>query len=287
LRGREFLHRRTKAYYLLAERMFAKALELDPNYARAYAGIADCDSFLELHYQVDAGIEKIFANAEKALRLDDGLAEAHASRGLALSVSKRYDEAEKEFERAIALDPDSFEAHYFCARASFTQGKLERAAKFFERSAEIKPDDYQSAILLIQIYRSLGRHEDIPEVARKGIERCEREMILHPEDPRPACLGVTALLALGEKERAREWISRALALEPYDLNTQYNVACAYTDMGEFDAALDLLERILPKSGQEIQEWIKYDSDFDPLRNHPRYAKVLELTGADRPSSAPA
>jgi adenylate cyclase len=279
LRGREFLHRRTKAYYLLAKRMFAKALELDPNYARAYAGIADCDSFLELHYQVDAGIEKIFANAEKALSLDDGLAEAHASRGLALSVSKRYDEAEKEFERAIALDPNSFEAHYFSARASFTQGKLERAAEFFERAAEIKPDDYHSTILLIQIYRSLGRNKDIPEVARKGIERCEREMILHPEDPRPACLGVTALLALGEKERAREWTSRALALEPDDINTQYNVACAYTDMGDTDAALDLLERILPKSGQEIKEWIKYDSDFDPLRNHPRFKKVMELIGA--------
>jgi adenylate cyclase len=84
---------------------------------------------------------------------------------------------------------------------------------------------------------------------------------------------------LGEKKRAREWMSRALALEPEDINTQYNVACAYTDMGDTDAALDLLERIMPKSGQEMTEWIKYDSDLDPLRNQPRFKKLMELIGA--------
>src|SRR5207237_1941685 len=114
LRGREFLHRHSKSYYQLARRMFAKAVELDPLYARAYAGIADCDSFLFLHYHVeDVAIEDILATSAKALALDSGLAEAHSSRGLALSLEKRYDEATVEFEQAIALDPNSFEGHYF------------------------------------------------------------------------------------------------------------------------------------------------------------------------------
>ena len=144
LRGRQFLHRHSKSYYQLARRMFAKAVELDPLYARAYAGIADCDSFLFLHYHVDVALDSILATSAKALALEDGLAEAHASRGLALSLGQRYDEAMAEFEQAIALDPNSFEAHYFCARACFAQGKFERAAALFERAAEIKPDDYQS-----------------------------------------------------------------------------------------------------------------------------------------------
>src|SRR5206468_7461541 len=120
--------------------------------------------------------ERILDTSAKALALDDRLAEAHASRGLALSLMHRSGEALQEFEQAIALDPNSFEAHYLYARASFAQGDLERAAALFERATEIKPDDYQSVILLIQIYRSLGRKEDIPGVARKGIELCEREM---------------------------------------------------------------------------------------------------------------
>jgi adenylate cyclase len=279
LRGRQFLHRHSKSYYQLARRMFAKAVELDPLYARAYAGIADCDSLLFAHYHADVGIDGILATSAKALALENGLAEAHASRGFALSLGKRYEEAEKEFEQAIALDPNSFEGHYFYARACFAQGKLERAAALFERAAETKPNDYQSLILLIQIYRSLGRDRHKEDAARKGIERAERELTLHPENPRPAYLGASALVELGESERAREWLSRALAIDPDDIYTQYNVACGYSTLGDIDAAFDLLERLLPYAGHELKHgWIKHDSDLDPLRSHPRYQKVLELIG---------
>ena len=276
LRGRQFLHRHSKSYYQLARRMFAKAVELDPLYARAYSGIADCDSFLFLHYNVDVAIDSILATSAKALALEDGLAEAHASRGLALSLGQRYEEAMAEFERAIALDPNSFEAHYFYARACFAQGKLERAAALFERAAEIKPDDYQSVILLIQIYRSLRRDREKEDAARRGIERAERELNVHPENPRPAYLGAAALLALGEMDRSKEWLSRALAIDPDDILTQYNVAGIYSLLGEIEPAFDLLERLLPHANHETKTWIKHDSDFDPLRSHPRYQKVLEL-----------
>src|SRR5437016_6450207 len=182
LRGRQFIERRSKAYYQLARQMFAKAVELDPLYARAYAGMADCDSFLFLHYHVDnVAIDDILATSAKALALDSDLAEAHASRGLALSLEKRYDEATEEFEQAIALDPHSFEGHYFYGRACFTQGKLERAAALFERVAEIKPDDYQALILLIQIYRSLGRYADQKNAARRGVELTEIVFTCHPD----------------------------------------------------------------------------------------------------------
>src|SRR6266404_5577863 len=278
LRGRDFFHRHSKRYHQLARRMFAKAVELDPLYARAYAGIANCDSFLVLYYQEDVGIESILDTSAKALALDDKLAEAHASRGVALSAGQRYEEAMAEFERAIVLDPNSFEAHYLYARASFAQGKIERATTLFERAAEIKPDDYQSVCLLIQCYRSLGRDQEGKEAARKGITLAEHELTLHPEDPRPAHLGIAALIELGEKERAREWIARALAIDPDDVRTQYNVACGYTGLGDIEAAFDLLERLLPRVGPEIHQWIKHDSDFDALRSHPRYQKVLELIG---------
>jgi adenylate cyclase len=280
LRGRQFSERRSKAYYQLARQMFAKAVELDPLYARAYAGIADCDSFLFLHYHVeDIAIEDILATSAKALALDSGLAEAHASRGLALSLEKRYDEATAEFEQAIALDPNSFEGHYFYGRACFTQGKLERAAALFERVAEVKPDDYQSLILLIQIYRSLGRDAEQKSAAQRGVERAERDLTLHPDNPRSAYLGAAALVVLGETDRAREWLSRALAIDPHDIWTQYNAACIYTSLGDIERAFDVLERVLPHAGYELKHgWIEHDSDLDPLRNHPRYQKILELIG---------
>src|SRR5438309_9890698 len=168
LRGRDFFNRHSKRYFQLARLMFAKAVELDPLYARAYAGIADCDSFLFLWYGEDLGIDSILDTSAKALALDDKLAEAHASRGLALSLKYQYEQATAEFEQAIALGPNSYVTHYLYARVSFTQGKIERAAALFERASEIKPDDYQSVCLLIQIYRSLGREEDSKKAARKG-----------------------------------------------------------------------------------------------------------------------
>jgi adenylate cyclase len=255
--------------------MFTKAVELDPRYARAYAGIADCDSFLRLHYHVGVPVQQIFEMTDKALALDDWLAEAHASRGLALSIEKRFEESTAEFEKAIALDPNSFEAHYLYARGSFAQGKLERAAELFERAAAISPEDYQSLVLLIQIYRSLGRDAEKDVAARRAIERAERELILHPEDPRPAYMGIAALIEMREGTRAREWIERALVIGADDPLTQYNVACGYTKLGDTEQALDLLERMLPNVGAEIRMWIKHDSDFDALRNNPRFQKLLE------------
>jgi adenylate cyclase len=276
LRGRQFFHRHSKPYYQMARRMFAKAVELDPMYARAHAGIADCDSFLFVHYHADVSLDSILATSARALELESGLAEAHASRGVALSLVKRNEEATAEFERALALDPNSFEAHYFYARACYTENKLDRAAKLFERAAEIKPDDYQSPAILMPLYRALGRDRDTKRCARTGLERAENELKHHPENARPAYLGAGCLAELGESDRAREWLSRAMAIDPDDQMTQYNVACAYCTLGDLDTAFDLLEKALRNASDWMKSWIKFDSDFDPLRKLPRYQKLREL-----------
>jgi adenylate cyclase len=276
LRGRQFLHCHSKSYYQLARRMFVKAVELDPTYARAYAGIADCDSFLFVHYRADVSIDGILANSARALELDAGLAEAHTSRALALSLVQRNEEAMAEFERAIELDPNSFEAHYFYARARYGQNELERAAALFERAAALKPDDYQALSILKQIYRSIGREAEIEAVARKAVERAQNELALHPDNSRPAYMGGNDLIALGEVDRGREWLARALAIDPDDVLTQYNVACAYSKLGDSDAAFDLLEKLLAHASAWVKTWIRVDSDFERLRSLPRYRKIEEL-----------
>jgi adenylate cyclase len=276
LRGRQFLHRHTKSYYQFARRMFTKAVELDPAYARAYAGIADCDSFLYLHYDIGVSVDDILATSARAIELDPGLAEAHASRGLALSLAQRYDEAMAEFERATSLDASSFEAHYFYSRACFAQGQLEHAARLLERSSELNPDDYQAPAMLVMVYRSIGRDADVPSAARKVVQLAEAELARHPENPRPAYLGAGSLIELGEHDRAKEWLSRAVATDPDDVLTQYNVACIYSKLGDYDAAFDLLERLLPHANHETRSWVRHDADFDALRKLPRYQKVLEL-----------
>lgn len=276
LRGRQFLHRHSKSYYVLAKRMFAKAVELDSSYARALAGIADCDSFLFLHYNADVEISDILETSAKALDPESGLAEAHASRGLALSLAEQYHEALAEFDQAISLDPNLFEAHYFLARAYFAQGNLEQAARHFQQAADVKPDDYQALLVLIGVLRSLGRDQDMRMAARKGVARAERDLVLHPENSRPAYLGAIGLAALGDLDRAKEWAERALVIDPDDSLTKYNVACFCSLVGDHERAIDLLVELLPQATRERKRWVKHDSDLDPIRNHPRFQTVLEL-----------
>jgi adenylate cyclase len=276
LRGRQFLHRHSRSYYVLAKRMFAKAVELDPSYARAYAGIADCDSFLFLHYNADVSINSILITSARALDLEGNLAEAHASQGLALSLSERYPEAMAEFDQAIALDPNSFEAHYFYARACFAQGNLEQAAQHFQRAASLKPDDYQALLVLVGVLRALGREHEMEKAAREGVARAARDLALHPENPRPAYLGAVGLAALGELDRAKEWAERALVIDPEDSLTKYNVACFCSLMGERDRAVDLLVELLPQATRERKRWVQHDSDLDPIRSHPRFQEVIKL-----------
>jgi adenylate cyclase len=278
LLGRQFFRRHSRANYQVAKRMFQTAIQQDSNYARAWAGVADCDSFLYLAYYRTEGLDNILEASAKALELDADLAEAHASRGLALSTVDRLDEAEAEFKTAIDLDPNLYEAHYFYARACFAQGRMEEAAEHFKRAAENMPNDFEAPIFLMELYNSQGRREDAMATGKRGFENAEQELAVRPENVRAAYLGASYLAQVGEEERAREWIDRALAIEPDDFLTQYNAACTLANLGDIDQAIDLLENALPQAHSEIRGWVKHDTDLDPLRDSPRFRALLESMG---------
>ncbi|MCI0403645.1 MAG: protein kinase, partial [Acidobacteria bacterium] len=212
LRGRQFFHQFRRRGYDYARQLFTRAIEIDPSYARAYAGVADCHSYLYMYW--DASEENLKAAEEssrRALLLDPELAEAHVSRGLAISLRKRYDDAQMEFETAIRLDPKLFEGYYFYARACFQQGKLEEAARFFGRASEVNPDDYQAPTLLGTVMTGLGRKEDAERIYRRAYVAAEKHLELHPDDARALYLGAGCLAHLGERARALDWAGRALA----------------------------------------------------------------------------
>jgi adenylate cyclase len=259
----------------IAKRMFLRAIELDPNYARAYAGLADCESELYMRSYSDTVPERILAASARALELDPDLAEAHASRGLALSALARDQEAEEEFKAALTMDANLFEALTFYARACQSQGRSAEAAIYYERACAANPDDLRSPMLLAQHYEDLGRHREAEDALRRGLEKLERELQRHPEHANAAAIGACALAKLGKTARAKEWASMALSLEPDDLPTQYNAACAYALMGEAERAIDLLERTIPQVRGQLRTRARHDSDFDSLRTHPRFQALLK------------
>jgi len=255
--------------------MFARAIVLDAQYARAYAGVADCCSFLYMYYESsEENLREADSASRKALELDPELAEAHASRGLAVSLNKRYDEAQREFDAAIRLNPRLFEAYYFYARAMLSQGKMLEAVQLFEQASRVNPDDYQSPTLLAMAYYGMGRKADADRVYRAAFQVIQKQLEMYPDDGRAIYFGANALSQIGDRARAMEWADRALATDPDDSSVLYNVACVYALIGEADKAIDTLEKSVT-SGMGQKEWIEHDSDLDPLRTHPRFQALLK------------
>ena len=283
LKGRQFFHNWTRNSTALARRMFAKAVEIDPLYAKAYAGIANCDYRLDGWYNVPPPVD-ILETAAKALALDPDMAEAHAARGSALANTGRRVEAREAFERALKIDAHNFDACLEFARFCVAEGDLERAAELFIRAVEAQPDDPQAALLVHTLLEKLGRMDEAAKYRELGLKRAEEALRLHPESSRPAQLGACTLAGMGEREKAIDWLNHALAIDPDDPNVIYNAACVYSLLGEADQSLDLLDRWVLHAGGELYGWIQNDADLDPVRTHPRYPALLakiEKVASDR------
>jgi adenylate cyclase len=254
--------------------MFFRAIEQDPNYALAYAGLADCYSYLLLYFDNSKEIAELSAStSKKALELDRNLAEAHSARGFALSLNIKYTEAEKEFNKAIELNPKLYETYYFYGRTCRQQGNFIKAASLFRKALEVRPDDYQAQLFLGDAYRDLKLSDKAKEAHQRAIVLSEKHLQLNPDDARSLYLGAGALVKLGESDKAINWCERAIAIDPNDPSVLYNVSCSYSLLGKIDKALDYFERSID-SGLTAKEWIETDSDLDSIRNKPRFKKIM-------------
>jgi len=274
LRGREFFHQERRKNIHYATEMFTRAIEKDQDYALAYAGLADCYSFLFIYFEKKQEyIEQSVTASKKAIELDPELAEAHAALGLAVSLSMQYDEAEKEFEKAIKLNPKLYEAHYFYARTCMQRGKIDKALLLFKKAGEVRPEDYQAAVFLATAYKDLNHHEEAHTASHRALELIEKHLQFNPDDARALYLGGLILMSHSEVEKAISWAERAHAIDPDDPGVLYNLTCIYSLAGKVELALDCFETAI-QSGFASREWIENDSDLDPIRNQPRFQKAL-------------
>jgi TolB-like protein/Tfp pilus assembly protein PilF/class 3 adenylate cyclase len=274
LRGRQLQHqwRRTGMQY--ARRMFDRAIEIDPNFARAHAGVADCCSFLYMYWDgSNANLEQADASSRKALDFDPESPEAHTSRAVALTLRRSYREAREEFEAALRLNPMLYEAHYFYGRACFTEGKLEEAVAHYREAWRVRPEDYQAIYLSAEALVKLGRRDEALDAARHGLKVADAHLELNPDDARAWYLSAAALMRLGQYEQAMERARRASTIDPEDTAVLYNVGCVYALAGSPAQAMDHLDKAI-QNGFGQREWVENDSDWDSLRGEPRFQALL-------------
>ena len=253
-------------------RLCHRAVEIDPEYARAWALLAICQATRRM-VNVDTG-DTGWSAAERALALQPDLAEAHAAKGRILGDAGRYDDALQEHATALRLDPDGYEVNAAAARCYIGMRRNEDAVGCFEKAATAIETDFWALGMAIQSYLAVGDIAGAKSAARRCLERVEKVIVAEPDHGLAIGWGVTALAALQEVERAKEWAARAMLLDPDNTNLQFNLACNMVSLGEFDAAIELLAPVFTRVQRQNLIWLESDTSLDPIREDPRYQALV-------------
>jgi serine/threonine protein kinase/tetratricopeptide (TPR) repeat protein len=302
-RGRGYQDMLNGEEWKKAIEFFQLAISKDPNYASAYAGMADAYGLLAFfsYLPMNEALQKAEEAANKALQLDDSIAEAHASLGLTSFFQWKWQVAERELRRAIELNPNFAKAHQYYGWYLSSQGKLDDAVAEHMTAIGLDPTSQLSNQSLCGMYYSTREYD-------KSIEQCLKVIQMYPdtsmphdqlsgdyeqkrlydkalrEEQRSLTLGGQEKLAsaLGGAYAAHGWkgvlqeqikICQRRGTSTYDPVT---VAANYAELGEKDKAFFWLE--MSYDEHLIPFYIKVQPAFDSLRSDPRYADLLRRMG---------
>ena len=260
-------------------RLCARATEIDPNYAQAWA--------LDGHWPRQIARKRQAAAQAMAWRPRNarspsipGLAEAHAIKAQILLSEGDPDAAAAEVATALELDPESYEVNRSAGRLNYQLHRHEDAIRYYEKAATLVEADLNSASMLISSYTALGDVEGMRRSAQRALKRAEAILVHDPNNSMVAGYSAYALAALGEGERAKARMERALLIDPKNFNMRYNFACALSVyLKDKDAALDMLGPVFESITETFLPYVKTDPDLDLLRDDPRYQAQLAATEA--------
>lgn len=250
-----------------------QATLLDPDYAQAWALMALAQ--LDLRF-IHGREENALPAAERALEINPGLAEAHCTKARYLEEEGRAEDAERQIRTALMLDPESWEVNREVARMLFRYGNISDAIPYFEKAASLMDSDWSNPMMLITCYDSIGDKDRMRGAVQTALERAERALAKDPTNGPALAVGAYSLSMFGDKDRAREWIRRALLLDPENLNMRYNLACTIIrQIGDFGEALSVLQPFFERiNSTTFIRHLEADPDFNPIRDDPNFKEML-------------
>jgi TolB-like protein/Tfp pilus assembly protein PilF len=305
LKGRYFWNRRTSENIRKAINLFQQALEKDPTYALAYAGLADGYALMPIYSDAAprTDIERALAAAHRAIELDDTLAEAHTSLGNALLDDLQFAAAEAEFRRAISLNPNYATAHQWFGEGLAAQGRFEEALAEVKQAHDLDP----LSLIINTVYGSIlnetGRPDESVQQLRRTLEMDPSFSVAtfilgqvwesrgdftqaaasyeaawaanhHPiRDAVLACLYVR----MGKQHAARKILDELTSRAQQQYVQSYALALVHLALGDKEKALKLLEKAYEERGIQIGGdtcSLKIDKRLDALRGDPRFEQLL-------------
>jgi non-specific serine/threonine protein kinase len=257
--------------------MFEQAIQLDPNFALAHAGIAHlCGLIYELREQSPKWIERGLAACDRATALAPDLPEVLVAHARISYAQKKYDEAALLAQRAIERKPDCEGSWDILGRAYFASGRFEEAAALTERAIEANGDDYNSYIPYSRALRRLDMKKEAEHLQERFMKALRLQLEIVPEDVRARILLAVNLAYSGQgqdKDEAVRHLQTAVALRPGDPSTLYNAACTYGALGKKAEALETLKKCFA-AGYSNQDWAARDTDLDLLHDDPEFQKLV-------------
>lgn len=254
-------------------RICSRAVEIDPYYGKAWALLAMAQS--NLRYAFRCEVDDGHAAAHAALTVDPQIAEAHLPMVRRLEERRLYSQADAEMETALRLDPESWEVNKEAARVALRQRRFEDAANYLEKAVTQVESDVHAWARLVTLQHALGYGAAEKIAAEKVVQEAEKVLAQDPSNGGALSFGASGHASLGRPDRAREWIERALLVDPDNLGMRYNFACTLASyLDDKDGALRHLERSLVTAGAFHLGLIEADPDLDPLRDNPRFEAML-------------
>ncbi|MGH8279345.1 MAG: TPR end-of-group domain-containing protein, partial [Gammaproteobacteria bacterium] len=253
-------------------RTCVRATKIDPDYAQAWAMMAmGYRNLRMLEIHSEDGMDA----AERALTLDPNLPEAHAVKAYILLQRGDTNAAASEVAVALKLDPESSEANRTAARLSYQLHRYEDAIRGYEKAASLVEGDQNSANMLISCYAAVGDAAGIHRAAEMSFKRAEAILGRDQNNSGVMSYSAYALAALGESERAKARMNRALLIDPNNFNARYNFACALcVYLHDKDGALEMLGPAFETISDTFLPYAKADPDFEPLRDDPRFKEMV-------------
>ena len=275
LKARHLVRQELEVERRTAADLFRQAIERDPTFALAHAGLADVLGQIARWHLPDweNSAREALEAARQAVALAPEIADAQLALGAALALA-HDPEARNAYARALTLSPHDPNVHYRMARFLVLSGDKPGAIRHYERAFELAPDDYRYIVYALQEYQALGDAEGEQSCLQRSAAAIERHLAIHPSDVRALGHGAGVMALLGRKQQAQQMIDRALALRPHDYGNVATLACAAMLNNDPDQALDLLERAVA-TGQGDREWLLHDNDLKPLHGHPRFDALVE------------
>jgi adenylate cyclase len=254
-------------------RMCARAVEIDPSYADAWALLAIAQS--SLRYGFGRDVDDGFAAANAALSIDPEIPQARLPIIKRLLERGKHQQASAEMETAIRLGPESWEVNKAAGRFYLDSRDVAAAMRHYEAATALLESDFHAWGMLAVCYHALGEKTKLRKAAEMMVSEANRAVQQDPSNG--AALGILAggYAILGEKEKTREWIERALLVDPDNLNMRYNFACVLsTHLGDKAGALKILQGVFALNGERYLKIAESDPDLDEIREDAGFQRIV-------------